>query len=221
MLALSCATLAGLQSAAAAPRISSDTVYYNVRGTTAQGLLAYMLRHGPGGESGRALGTTSARITQDTDFNGAERCRLQNYRLELEMTIRLPRLEQGQQLSRTLRRRWTNFVNYVTRHENRHKSIYANCVRRIERRVRALNGTMSCRALRSQMQSIFNEENSRCDGEHRAFDAGEASRIQQLPLIVHAATPAQQHQNDTQQAREQQSTPSQWSQNRMTAMELR
>ncbi len=180
------ALCAAATQARAAPRVSTETLYYNVRGDSAGTLLAYMLRHGPRGESGRALGTTSAVIRQDSGFTETNTCRLQNYYVELELTLRLPRLAPGTNLSGTTQRNWNRFVNYVTTHENQHKTIYTRCARRIDRRVRALSGTMSCSALRAEMRSIFTEENRRCDAQHVEFDSGEEARIQALPFIVQA-----------------------------------
>jgi predicted secreted Zn-dependent protease len=175
----------------AAPKVAVETVYYDVRGGDAQALLAYMLRHGPGGPTGRALGTTSAVLSHDSDFSGEARCRLQNYRVDLDLVVRLPRLANGQQLSGSLSRQWTSFAEHVRVHENTHVTIYKRCAGRIEQRVRALDRSMSCQALQSRMRRIFDEENDRCDGEHRTFDAREETRILRLPLIVRASQPAQ------------------------------
>ncbi len=174
----------------AAPQITSKTVYYTVRGSTPAELLSYMISRGPGGHSGRALGTTRARLTQNSQFNGEARCRLRNHRVTLNMTITLPRLANGQNLTSGTRSRWNNFANHVRNHENRHKAIYTQCAKRIERRVRALNGTMSCRALSARMRQVFNEENRRCDQRHAAYDRAEEARIRRLPLIVHASRPS-------------------------------
>lgn len=185
----------GGAAAVAAPKVAVDTVYYDVRGGDAQALLAYMLRHGPGGPTGRALGTTSAVLRQDGDFSGEARCRLQNYRVDLDLVVRLPRLANGQRLSGSLSRQWTSFAEHVRVHENTHVTIYKRCAGRIDRRVRALDRTMSCQALQSRMRQIFNEENDRCDGEHKAFDAREETRIMESPLIVRASQPAPGYQS--------------------------
>lgn len=197
--------------AVAAPKVSVKTVYYNVRGSTPQTLLNYMLRNGPHGENGRALGTTSATISQNMGLQPtATGCRVRNYRLNVDITISLPKLAAGEKLAGTLRSRWYGLVSYVKVHENFHKTMFVSCARRIDQRIRTVTGSGSCGEIRSRVRAIFNEENARCDRLQRAFDQQEAPRVRNLPFIRQASgTEPAKRQTDLRQRRTtQRSTPS-------------
>jgi predicted secreted Zn-dependent protease len=188
--------------AAAAPKVSIKTVHYSVRGNTPQTMLAYMLRNGPHGAAGRALGTTSATISQNMNLepvgNG---CLIRNYKLTVAITMNVPKLAAGQQLSASVRSRWNGMAAYIRTHENHHKNVFLACARKIDQRVRAVSRTRSCAAIRSRVRAIFNEENAKCDRIHSAYDQGEAARVRNMPFIRQAAAPEAPRQTRTQQHR--------------------
>lgn len=187
-----CASLAAgillLQaSAVSAPRVTSSIIYFPVRGTTPSALYADVLRSAPRGQSGRAMATTQAKITQDATIRRGARCRLESYRLDVKITTRLPRLAENRRISPALRRTWNGFASYVRRHEARHKAIYLRCVRKIEAGARrAFNKAGSCRAAKSALQRMFRRGLARCEALHAGYDRREAGRIKRLPLIVQA-----------------------------------
>ena len=197
--------------AVAAPEVSVKTVFYDVRGSTPQTLLNYMLQNGPHGENGRALGTTSATISQNMGLQStASGCRVRNYRLNVAITISLPKLAAGQKLAGSLRSRWHSLVSYVKVHENYHKTMFVACARRIDQRIRKVTGSGTCSEIRTRVRAIFNEENARCDRLQRAFDQQEAPRVRNLPFIRQASgtEPAKREADVRQRRTTRRSTPS-------------
>ncbi len=189
--ALACGlTVALAGPAAAAPKVSVKTVYYTVHGNTPQAMLSYMQRNGPHGEAGRALGTTSVstgyKMTLVPVSGG---CVIRDYKLEVAITINLPRLAPGQKLSASVRARWNGLAAFVRVHENHHKSVNLKCARRTDQRVRSISRKLSCSAARARVRTIFAEENAKCGRIHDAFDQREAKRIANLPFIRQAAAP--------------------------------
>ena len=181
------ACLAAEAPAGAAPKVSVKTQHYTVKGSSPRELLAYMLRHGPTGSTGPALGTASANIKQNADLRqSGKRCRIVNYRLSLGIVLRLPKLASNQKLSKATRRRWNGLAAYIREHELRHKEIYIQCGRTIERKIRSLSGKYSCPVLHAKMQATFAAENEKCDRRQQKFDAREAKRIPKLALIKQA-----------------------------------
>lgn len=174
-------------TAQAAPRISNKVIYYQVHGDTPPAMLAYMLRNGPHGANGRALGTTGATLTQSMHLQpiGAG-CRIRDYRLTVAMTQRLPKLAPGVKLNRPVWATWNGLAAYVRVHENRHRSIFTACAKRIEQRIRALGTRLSCSVARARVRAIFAEENRKCDRIHAAFDRRETARVAHLPFIRQA-----------------------------------
>ena len=193
--AIACMTAAS--PVVAAPKVSVKTKHYTVKGSTPRELLAYMLRHGPTGSTGPALGTASANIRQNADLKqSGKRCKIVNYSLSLGIVLRLPKLARNQRLSKNTRKRWNGLAAYIRKHELRHKDIYVQCGRSIERKVRALSGKYSCPVLHAKMQAVFKAENARCDRRQQQFDAQEAKRIPKLSLIRSALkrpTPKAKH----------------------------
>lgn len=184
VLAGAVACLAAVAPVAAAPKVTVKTKHYSVKGTTPRELLSYMLRHGPTGTTGPALGTASANIRQNADLKQTgNRCKIVNYRLSLGIVLRLPKLAKNQKLSNRTRKRWNSLAAYIRKHELTHKDIYVQCGRSIERNVRALSGKYSCPVLHAKMQAVFKAENAKCDRRQQAFDAQEAKRIPKLALI--------------------------------------
>lgn len=182
-----------LHQASAAPKITVQTLYYSVRGSSSRELLRYMLQNGPHASGGRALGTTSAKISQSMELTERRnRCALTKYKVTMDITLRLPKLARGQKLRPAVRATFNRFADYVRKHENRHKTIFASCARQIERRVRALSRNQSCESLRTRMRAVFTEENRACDRRHAAFDAEESKRVHRLPFIRQAAKARQQ-----------------------------
>ena len=179
---------ADLRSASAAPKVTVKTLYYGVHGSSSRELLRYMLRNGPHSSGGRALGTTSAKISQSMELSERRnRCDVTKYNLSMNITLRLPKLAKGQKLRPAVRNTFNRFAAYVRKHENQHKAIFASCAQRIEQRVRALSRNQSCESLRAKMRAVFNEENRACDRRHEAFDAGESKRVHRLPFIRQAS----------------------------------
>lgn len=181
---------APIETALAGTKLSTKTVYYTVQGKTPAEMATYMIRNGPHGERGRAMGTTTARISQHVDLRQQGGiCVVRAHILKVDISMHLPKLAAGQKVSATVRSLFNGLAAYVRQHENHHKNVFVTCANRIDQRVRALPTTSSCNAVRNRIRRIFNEENARCDAIHGAYDRREASRVRQLPFIRKAFAP--------------------------------
>ena len=181
---------APISPALAGTKLSVKTVYYTVQGSTPAQMAAYMLRNGPHGERGPAMGTTTARISQHVDLR--ERggiCLVRAHILKVDISMHLPKLATGQKVGAAARTLFNGLAAYVRQHENYHKTVFVGCANRIDQRVRALPTARSCNVARARIRQIFNEENARCDGIHNAYDRREALRVRQLPFIRRAFAP--------------------------------
>lgn len=191
LLSLACLMLAPMiaTTATAAPKVSVKTVYYTVHGSTPRDLLVYMLRNGPHGNHGRALGTTNANIRQSARLSPRGKgCVVQKHNLDVKMTLHLPRLAKGQKLTASDRNRWNGFAAYVKKHENHHKTLFIGCARRIDSKVRSIPQNQSCRAIAAKIKAIFADEDARCGRANQAYDRNEAKRVVKLPFMRQAST---------------------------------
>ena len=180
------AFLIGNTSAFARPHVSNNVIYFAVRGTSASAIYTNLVVNGPGGQSGSAMATTNALISQTFKLHQGKRCRLSRYRINVKVVTRLPRLVSFKRLSASMRRTWRNFNGYVRRHEARHKAIYIGCARRIEAAARRLVRGSSCNGVSSAIARARYSELAKCEALHSSYDRREYSRIKRLGLIVRA-----------------------------------
>ena len=185
-----CATTLPAFEAIAATKISVKTEYYAVKGNTPASMVAYIVRNGPHGDRGRAMGTTTAKISQHVDLQTKGRgCTMRRHRLDVAITMRVPKLASGQKLSASTRSLFNGLASYVRAHENHHKSVFIQCAKRVDRKVAAIRRGQSCGAVRAQIKRIFDTENNRCNAIHHAYDKREAVRVRKLPFIRKAVGP--------------------------------
>lgn len=176
--------------ASAATKLSVKTVYYAVKGNTPASMISYILRNGPHGERGRAMGTTTAKISQHVDLKTKGKgCAMRRHRLDVTITMRVPKLAGGQKLSASTRSLFNGLASYVRAHENHHKLVFIQCAKRVDLKVAAIRLGQSCGAVRAQIKRIFNAENTKCNAIHNAYDKREAVRVRKLPFIRKAVGP--------------------------------
>jgi len=180
-----CTGLAG--QAAAAPKISSKTIYFTVSGSTPSAVLRSILRNGAGGQSGVAMATTQADISQTVKPRGKRGCR---YSSKAEITTRLPRLSKVSRKHKAVRAVWRSFDKYIRAHEAWHKSIYLSCARKIDKKARAHLRKKGCKNAKIEVTIIMLEERVRCARLNRMYDQRERKQIGRLPLIKQATRQA-------------------------------
>lgn len=173
--------------AAAAPKISSKTIYFTVTGSTPSAVLRSILRNGAGGQTGVAMATTQANISQTVKPRGKNGCR---YSSKAEITTRLPRLSKASRKHKAVRAVWRSFDKYIRAHEAQHKSIYLACARRIDRKARAHLRKKGCKNAKIEVTIIMLEERLRCHRLNQMYDQRERKRIRRLPLIKQATRQA-------------------------------
>ncbi|MEM8646157.1 MAG: DUF922 domain-containing protein [Pseudomonadota bacterium] len=176
--------LGSFERASAAPKVSTKTIYFTVRGSTPSQVLQSILSRGPGlTRGGKAMATTQAKISQTLKPKGKNGCR---YSSRAVITLRLPRIAKSSLKSRSVRRVWSNFDRYIRAHENRHKSIFLSCARRIDKKARAYIRRNGCKNAKLKITQIMVDERLRCNRLNQAYDRRERSRIRALPLIRQA-----------------------------------
>lgn len=172
--------------AEAGMRVTQKTSYFLVRGSTASAIFTSLVVHGPGGQSGRAMATTNAKIRQGFTLVQKRRCYLARYSITVKITMRLPRLASPRRLSPSTRRLWRGFYGYLRRHENHHRAIYIACARRMAAQAGNLARSKSCVGVSSALARLRNTELAKCERRHNAYDRRESGLIKRLGLIRRA-----------------------------------
>ncbi|MCP5081516.1 MAG: DUF922 domain-containing Zn-dependent protease [Alphaproteobacteria bacterium] len=178
--------VAGAAPLSAKPIVKTSFKSYSVPGTSAYALLSYMQRNGPHANGSRALATTSASFRYQADAHTSKGCKLKNFRVTTTFVITLPKATNASKMPSKVRRRWGQFVKHARWHENRHKSIWIGCAKKIERAARSMGNQRSCKAAWSKAQAIVKKELARCDRIHATFDRRETAKASKIPLIAQA-----------------------------------
>ncbi len=171
--------------ATAKPAVKTKYTYYTISGTSARNLYQQMISRGPHVSGDRALAATRAETRQSGDFVMRKSCRVKNYKIGINFTIKLPKVANERKLPKRLRRDWRKFYKFVRSHELQHKAIWIGCARQVERKVRAIRAS-TCRSADSQANKIFRAVAKACEAKHDAFDRAEQKRLARHPLVVAA-----------------------------------
>lgn len=170
----------------AKPIVKTSFKSYSVPGTSAYALLSYMQRNGPHANGARALATTAASFRYQADAHTSNGCKLRNFRVTTTFVITLPKAKNASKMSSGVRKRWKQFVKHARWHENRHKSIWISCAKKIEHAASTMGTQRNCTAAWSKAQSIVKKQLARCDRIHAAFDRRETAKASRIPLIAQA-----------------------------------
>ena len=180
----------GASTAFAAPQVSTRYTHYSVQGGTPQELVSYMLRHGPYVDNDHAFAAAESVMAHEASLGGERMCSVNNYRIKLDVTIRLPQVANEAALATPVRQQWRSFYGYARRHEETHRAIWTRCAADIERKVEALPAMPSCEATQERVRVIFREGHAACGKLHDAFDSDEQRRLRSAPLVAQALKPA-------------------------------
>jgi predicted secreted Zn-dependent protease len=158
---------------------SADTeyTYYLIAGQSAASLHLSMVRQGPRVQAGHAYASTrmEPRITFKTHQEGGI-CRVEQFKLNMKFTIRLPKLKKSATLSPELRRSFESFYQSAKQHEETHRSIWLECGREIEALARAITAS-TCSEAELLAFHMFSDIAQSCDEQQLSFDYAEQQRI--------------------------------------------
>ena len=178
--------LFGLQPAEAQPASVTKIKYYTVEASTAQSLDQQMIARGPIHGRGRAY----ANIVAKPDYSGqlvqGQSCRLEDFTVRAEFTMTLPKLGAGAKLSPDLKARWESFQAFVRRHEEGHRDIWIDTMRKAEQRISALRAP-TCQQLQGMIDGAFQEEWRVGERRQDAYDRADQQKLVRHPLIQAAS----------------------------------
>ncbi len=171
--------------AAARPRAAVGYSHYPVSGTTALEMLKQMELHGPNVGGSDAYASTESTLRHTGSLVQGVTCRLKDYAIAIDFTIRLPAAQELDGMTQKVRGAWRTFYAFVKRHEETHKAIWLQCANRLEGRIRALR-ERSCEALDQKIGLLVDAEVAACQVKHAAFDRVERARLRAQPLVKQA-----------------------------------
>lgn len=172
--------------AQADPPTVTTVKYYIVNANTADSLDRQMIANGPVHGPGRAY----ANIVAKPDYSGqlvqGRTCRPEDFVVKAEFTMTLPKLGAGARLSSDLKARWESFQAFVRRHEEGHRDIWIETMRKAETRISALRAP-SCQQLQGMIDGAFQEEWRSGERRQDAYDRADQQKLARHPLLVAAS----------------------------------
>jgi len=178
----------GCETGAAAPAFTTRYAYYKISGENAADVYISMLKRGPHVRGEKAYAATLMESSQSGKLQQTNSCRMINYKISAEFTIRLPKLADETALSPSVRSRWQQFSGFLRKHEETHRAIWMGCAKEMEARIGALRAG-DCDALERKAQAIRDQVQKACTRKHTAFDAAEQKRLARHPFVKMVLAP--------------------------------
>ena len=141
-----------------------------------------MLNKGPRVNGAKAYAATSATTSQDGKLLQGASCSIDGYRLNLQFTIKLPKIKNEKVLQASDRSRWQQFSVFLKRHEETHRSIWLGCAADLERQVKSIK-SKTCGEADKKAQKLWDKMRAACSKKHLAFDAAEQKKLMQHPFV--------------------------------------
>lgn len=180
----------------AAPALAGGVVgktryeYYTISGTSALDMVQSMLKKGPGYERGHAYALIEAKVKPVTKNSRGPGCKAADLTLNAQYTITLPRHEAPAALPSSVRKNYQRLSTILKSHEEKHRTIFNGCLKRMHQRIMALPAAKSCVVYSREVKKITKEEWARCDQINAALDKRDGNRHDTLPLIAQALNEA-------------------------------
>lgn len=176
VLAAFCAT------AVAEVKVSVNTQYHTVQGTTASGLVRSMNSNPVHGDHGSAYASVhpNFNLSVKTKDHGGM-CRA-DVDIKLSFQLTLPRAASTGGMSSSTRSAWTSFANYARNHEAWHQSSYTSCARSFVSRAERMSGKQ-CVGLQGDIRTAFNKMKRDCEARQLAYDRSERSHVAGMRLF--------------------------------------
>jgi predicted secreted Zn-dependent protease len=178
-----CALISVILVPVAQAKPITNYTHYLIAGESAESLYRSMLRRGPHVGGGKAYASTKMvpEVSAKTVETGGG-CRIQDFKVNMTFTIRLPQLKKSATVDATLRKSFSRFYEFAKKHEETHRTIWLKCAAEAEARVNTIKAK-TCPDAEARGLAIVEEVARQCDARHVAFDEAEQKRLVNHPFI--------------------------------------
>lgn len=172
--------LAGV--AEAKPPISTKYSYYSIAGNSAPEIYRAMVQRGPRVEGVKAYATTTAVSSQSGRLLQGQNCSLEGYSVNIDFTIKLPRLKNETALRGPAQSQWRSFSAFLKAHEEQHRAIWMGCRTEMQSKVASLQ-VKSCSDLNAQTARLWQQVSQACSKKHERLDANDQAKLLRHPFV--------------------------------------
>jgi predicted secreted Zn-dependent protease len=164
--------------------MQQSRTYYTINGASERSMLLEMRRKGPRVHGKPALAATRMKASYRANLRRKrdDMCRVTNIDMNVRFIMRLPKLHHERRLRGSIRKRWHGFQRMLERHENKHISIWKNCVHKVHVELPKLKAR-DCQQLKRLMRQRYQAIMTSCRRQHDAFDRRERHAEPKVPFI--------------------------------------
>ena len=174
---------------------SLTTVFYSVEGLTTAAIFEEISLSGPHSDTEKASGLTATLWGYSLEtLPSPSGCTIGPMRISLDVRVILPMHADVGSLPAELSPKWEEFASGVAAHEQRHVDINFDGVEVIREKMIQLAAAESCVALESEVETIWNQEQSAIQAAHDQFHVEEEFRVTTLRAPLQAQIDANQTQ---------------------------
>jgi predicted secreted Zn-dependent protease len=175
--------LVALLPAVAGVRTTSVTHAYKVPGTTAKGVVTYMLRNPFPGDHGGAFANIRPKYKLSVSSRSSGGlCRAKSVDVDIRFVITLPEARDIKRMSAKTRSAWRSFAAFARRHEETHRQSYIGCANSFVTAARREKAE-SCHALDARIRRMFEQAKRGCEARQSAFDRQQRHIVPGLALF--------------------------------------
>jgi predicted secreted Zn-dependent protease len=169
-------------AAVAKPPTTTKYVYYTIAGNSASEIYTAMVSRGPRVGGVKAYATTTAVSSQSGRLLQGQTCRVEDYALSIDFTIKLPKLKNERALNGAAKSQWGSFSAFLKAHEEQHRAIWLGCRNDMQAKVAALR-VKSCSELNSRTAKLWQQVSQTCNRKHEQLDARDQAKLLRHPFV--------------------------------------
>jgi predicted secreted Zn-dependent protease len=169
-------------AAVAKPPTTTKYVYYNIAGNSAPEIYSAMVSRGPRVGGVKAYATTTAVSSQSGRLLQGQVCKIEDYAVNIDFTIKLPKLKNEGALAGSAKGQWRSFSAFLKTHEEQHRAIWLGCRNEMHAKVAALR-VKSCSQLNAQTARLWQQVSQSCNRKHEQLDARDQAKLLRHPFV--------------------------------------
>lgn len=140
----------------AAPTVTEENVYYNVRGNSAEELRTQLNKFGVKGSDGNTYrGNTNWNVSwRYVSGSNITNCWITSVKTTVRIKFTFPKWIDRSNGPEELRQKWDNYIVALIKHERRHRDIAVEAAVQIERAIAGMKPRRSCDGLKSDVNAV-------------------------------------------------------------------
>lgn len=157
----------------AAPTVTEENVYYNVRGTSAAELRTQLNKFGVKGSDGKTYrGNTNWNVSwRYVPRSNSANCWISSVNTTVRIKFTFPKWMDRSNAPEELRQKWDNYIVALIKHERRHRDIAVEAAVQIERAIAGMKPHATCDGLKRDVNAIGHRLVEDCRKRQSDYDA--------------------------------------------------